>query len=461
MLPRDLVRGLLGVERREHDAALARGEHLEAAREPLARERLRRGIARASGAGSAARSVAAAPGADGAPASWRHVDEDEGSELIRLAQAARAEPRDHGEEDVLREVGGRGLVAQVAQAVEPHARAEPPAERVLGRAVAQRRAPGKLSIRTRPRGRWPPLTSPSRGRNARGTAAAADAPSWRRNGRRRRGTSGVHARRSRGAAKRGDAHDHEHRLRHPRRRDRQRASTASTRRWPSPAVPGGFTFNQYLVVDEEPLLFHTGPRRMFPLVARGDRRACCPSSGCATSRFSHFEADECGALNEFLAAAPSAVPLCGQVAAMVSVNDFADRAAAGARRRRDARARASTRVRWLDTPHVPHGWECGFLFETETRTLFCGDLFTQGGAAMPPLTETDILGPSEAFRAPMDYFAHAPNAARAARAPRARRSRTTLACMHGSAWRGDGAALLRALADALASSGERRSPPAR
>ena len=126
--------------------------------------------------------------------------------------------------------------------------------------------------------------------------------------------------------------------------------------------------------------------------------------------FSHVEADECGALNDFLAAAPGAVPVCGQVAAMVSVNDMADR---------PARALADGEVltigkhalRWFDTPHVPHGWECGFMMETQTRTLLCGDLFTQGGSGATPITESDILGPSEAFRAPMDYFAHAPNTA--------------------------------------------------
>ena len=105
-------------------------------------------------------------------------------------------------------------------------------------------------------------------------------------------------------------------------------------------------------------------------------------------------------------------------------------------------------VRWYDTPHVPHAWECGLAFETRTRTFLCGDLFTQGGPGDTALTESDILGPSEAFRKPMDYFAHAPQTASvlerfAAEAPQ------TLACMHGSAWRGDGAALLRALATAL------------
>jgi hypothetical protein len=105
-------------------------------------------------------------------------------------------------------------------------------------------------------------------------------------------------------------------------------------------------------------------------------------------------------------------------------------------------------VRWLATPHLPHAWECGFLFEARTRTLLCGDLFTQGGADHPPLTEADILEPSEAFRLALDYYSHTRNAdgmiERLAETQPA-----TLACMHGPAWRGDGAGLLRALGDRL------------
>jgi len=102
----------------------------------------------------------------------------------------------------------------------------------------------------------------------------------------------------------------------------------------------------------------------------------------------------------------------------------------------------------FDTPHLPHGWECGFLMEERTGTLLCGDLFTQGGADNPAVTESDILAPSEAFRHAMDYFSHTKNA-RPMLERLAAAGPTTLACMHGSAWRGDGAKLLRALADAL------------
>lgn len=219
---------------------------------------------------------------------------------------------------------------------------------------------------------------------------------------------------------------------------------------PVTLLPGGFSFNQYLVLDDEPLLFHTGPRRMFPLV-REAIAAVTPVERLRFIGFSHVEADECGSLNEWLAAAPDARPLCGSVAAMVSVDDLADRPA---RPLADGEVLSlgSKRVRWLDAPHLPHGWECGYLFEETTATLLCGDLFTQPGAEHAPVTEADILGPSEAMRAAMDYYAHSPGTRPlieklAATAPR------TLACMHGSAWSGDGRGLLLELADALARQG--------
>ena len=132
---------------------------------------------------------------------------------------------------------------------------------------------------------------------------------------------------------------------------------------------------------------------------------------------------------------------------MVSTNDVADRPA---RALADGEVLALGRhaVRWCDTPHTPHGWDCGLMMEASTRTFLCGDLFTQGGAGETPLTESDILGPSEAFRAPMDYYAHGPDTAKILERL-ARERPTTLACMHGSAFRGDGAALLRALAERL------------
>ncbi|MBS7661934.1 MBL fold metallo-hydrolase [Pseudomonas lalucatii] len=209
---------------------------------------------------------------------------------------------------------------------------------------------------------------------------------------------------------------------------------------------GGFSFNQYLIVDDEPLLFHTGPRKMFPLV-REAVASILPVERLRYIAFSHVESDECGSLNEWLAAAPQSVPLCGTIAAMVSIEDLADRRpramADGERLELGARV-----VRWFDAPHLPHAWECGFIAEERTGTLFCGDLFTQGGCDLPPVTELDILGPSEAYRHELDYFSHTRNA-RALLEHLASAQPTTLACMHGSAWKGDGAALLRALADSL------------
>jgi flavorubredoxin len=209
----------------------------------------------------------------------------------------------------------------------------------------------------------------------------------------------------------------------------------------------GFSFNQYLLVDDEPLLWHTGPRRMFPLV-REAIAALMPIDRLRYIGLSHFEADECGAMNELLAAAPAAVAICSQIAAMVSVSDVADRAP---RALADGEQLALGRhtMQWFDTPHVPHGWDCGLLMDTATGTFLCGDLFTQPGHGEEALTEGDILGPSEAFRQPMDYYAHAPQTT-ATLLRLAEQKPRTLACMHGSAWRGDGGALLRHLAEAVA-----------
>jgi len=212
---------------------------------------------------------------------------------------------------------------------------------------------------------------------------------------------------------------------------------------PPEAFPGGFTFNQFLVVDDEPLLFHTGLRALFPLVREAIEHVM-PITRLRHVAFSHYEADECGALNDFLAAAPGAAPLCGELAADVSVRDVADRPP---RTLADGETVSLGRreVRWLYTPHLPHAWECGYLFESTTKTLFCGDLFTQGGHEHVPLAGADILGPSEEMRGAMDYYAHAPNS-RELIEKLATCGPATLACMHGASWEGDGAALLRELA---------------
>jgi len=215
---------------------------------------------------------------------------------------------------------------------------------------------------------------------------------------------------------------------------------------PPSVVPGGFTFNQYLVVDEAPLLHHTGLAKMFPAV-RAAIATVIPVESLRYISFSHYEADECGSLNDFLQIAPAAEPLCSGIAKMVSVDDVALRPA---RALADGEELSLGRhvVRWIDTPHLPHAWECGHLFETTTGTLFCGDLFTQGGDQHPPLTSDDILESSEAMRSQLDYFSQTRQVRELAE-KLAQTSPRILACMHGAAWQGDGAALLRRLAARL------------
>ena len=214
---------------------------------------------------------------------------------------------------------------------------------------------------------------------------------------------------------------------------------------PVTTAPGGFSFNQYLVADVRPLLFHTGPRSILPSVAEAIE-TILPVKKLAYIGFSHFESDECGALNHLLGMAPDALPLCGQVNAMINADAF-DRPPFALD---DGQlvSLGTRRVRWFDTPHLPHGWECGYLMEEYSRTLLCGDLFTQGGSDHPPLTTREILGPSEAFRARLDYFSHTKNAGMMLKRLASARP-ATLACMHGSAWQGDGAGLLLALSDVL------------
>jgi len=212
-------------------------------------------------------------------------------------------------------------------------------------------------------------------------------------------------------------------------------------------IPGGFSFNQYLVVDEMPLLFHTGPKKLFPVICE-QIETVLPVSSLSYIAFSHVESDECGSLEKFLAAAPGAKPVCSAVAAMVSVADMVDVEPLGMA---DGQTLSLGRhqLTWQSTPHLPHGWECGYLFDTTTKTLFCGDLFTQPGIGERPLVDDDILASSEAFRSQMDYFAHSRDTPQLLE-KLAQLEPGVLACMHGSAWRGDGAGLLRSLNTALA-----------
>lgn len=215
---------------------------------------------------------------------------------------------------------------------------------------------------------------------------------------------------------------------------------------PSPELPPGFSFNQFLIAAERPLLFHTGMRSLFPLV-REAVSAVLPPESLRYISFSHGEADETGALVEWLSLAPRAQVVCGQIGAMLHAGELLDREVVvlgdG-----EGLELGGQRVVWFDAPHVPHGWDCGYLAEATTRTLFCSDLFSQAGADNPPLTEREILGPSEAMRTHTDYFSHGKDTRRhlerlASFEPR------VLACMHGSSFSGDGRATLLGLAAAL------------
>jgi len=194
------------------------------------------------------------------------------------------------------------------------------------------------------------------------------------------------------------------------------------------------------------VVFHTGWRRWFPYVSEAISKVI-PVDRIRHIGYSHFEGDESGAMNEFLAATPLATPFASNVSVMTSLQDQVDRQPRGLADG-DELAIGNKTLKWIDTPHVPHGWDCGVLFEKTTRTLLCGDLFTQPGADVPPLTESEVLTASEGMRKAMEYYAHATGTGKilerlAALAP------TTLACQHGSAYRGDGAALLRTLAGIL------------
>ena len=216
---------------------------------------------------------------------------------------------------------------------------------------------------------------------------------------------------------------------------------------PNPQLPGGFTFNQFLIVDDEPLLFHTGMRALFPLV-REAIASVMPVERLRWISFSHHEADEDGAIDLLFEQAPKATPLVGRIGGMLHGGERPPRVLAES----ETMSLGKKRVRWFDTPHLPHGWDAGYLFETTTRSLFCGDLLTQPGANPPPVTDGDVLGPSEAMRVAMGYYSN-PAAAASAVERLAAAEPAVLACMHGASSRGDGAAMLRALARALGSEG--------
>lgn len=207
--------------------------------------------------------------------------------------------------------------------------------------------------------------------------------------------------------------------------------------------PHGLTFNQFLIRADEPLLFHTGMRGLFPLVRDAVARLM-PPEDLRWITFGHYEADECGSMNQWLAIAPKAEIAHGMTGVMVSLGDQAERPP---RPLADGETidLGGKRVRYLDTPHVPHGWDAGLIYEETTETLLTGDLFTQYGEAKP-LIEGDIVGPAIAGEDIAGYSALNPNMGATLRRL-ASLNPSTLALMHGPSFTGDGAAALCALAD--------------
>jgi flavorubredoxin len=210
-------------------------------------------------------------------------------------------------------------------------------------------------------------------------------------------------------------------------------------------------FSHFLVRDEEPLLFHAGLRGMFP-VLREEVSRLIDLSKLKHIGFSHFESDECGALNNWLELAPAAQPVCGLIGALVSVNDFSVRPAR-VLTRDDVLSTGQYRFRFIPTPHVPHGWDAGVLFEESGQTLFCSDLFHQWGRQKPTTADTilplcrDALMESEMgpFANYVPYTHHTGRVLEtlAALEPK------TLAVMHGSTYYGNGGDALRELATVM------------
>jgi flavorubredoxin len=212
---------------------------------------------------------------------------------------------------------------------------------------------------------------------------------------------------------------------------------------PEVAPPAGFTFNQFLVVADEPLLFHTGPRAMFPLVAEAVARVV-PVESLRWITFGHVEADESGSMNMWLTAAPHSQVAHGALGCFVSLNDLCDRPPRPLENG-EVIDLGGKRVRHIDTPHVPHGWEARVLYEETTDTLLCGDLFTHVGNG-PPLTSADVVEPAMAAEAIFGSTSLAPHTAATMRAL-GDLEPTTLAIMHGSSFQGDGRRALYDLAD--------------
>lgn len=212
---------------------------------------------------------------------------------------------------------------------------------------------------------------------------------------------------------------------------------------PDIAPPAGFTFNQFVVMGDEPLMFHTGLRKMFGLNLNAVRRLI-PAEKLRWIAYGHYEADECGAMNEWLTVAPQAQAAHGHTGCMVSLNDMADRPP---RMLDDGEVIdiGGKRLRFIDTPHTPHGWDAGVMYEETTGTLLCGDLFTQLGNDKV-LTQSDIVGPAIVGEDLFKYSSLNPAMGATIR-NLSKLNPKTLALMHGPSFTGDGGAALRALAD--------------
>ncbi len=208
--------------------------------------------------------------------------------------------------------------------------------------------------------------------------------------------------------------------------------------------PEGFTFNQFLIDDEMPLLFHTGHRSMFPSVCEAIETVL-PVTSLRWIAFGHVESDECGSMNQFLEAAPNAEVAQGALSCLVSIQEMADRAPL-AMADGEVLELGSRRLRHIDTPHVPHGWDARVMFEETTGTLLCGDLFTHLGNG-PAVTESDIVGPAMEAEALFRSTSLAPDTTAIMRML-GDLEPSTLALMHGSSFRGDGKKALYELADA-------------
>ena len=211
--------------------------------------------------------------------------------------------------------------------------------------------------------------------------------------------------------------------------------------------PTGLTFNQFLIDADQPLLFHYGQRSLFPLVSKAVQ-SVLPLEKLRWTCCSHVEADESGAINEWLAAAPQATPMHGQVGINIWVTDMANRKPRPLKNDEVVDI-GGKKVRWLDTPHVPHNWDAGLIYEETTGTLFSSDLFTSRGQCAATTTG-DIVDAAIATEKAIPFMPSTPQAEPtlrrlAALAPK------TIALMHGPAFKGDGAAALNALADHYAS----------